>query len=423
MSKTKIKEVILAAVGGKPHITEKGPHYSWPPVTTVVMQKLLRQAVKALSIYDRSGIFAEFEDLFAEMHGRKRALLTSSGTAAIHSMFYAAGFKAGDEVIAPAYTFFATVTPLLFTGAVPVLCDSDENGNIDPTEIERKITPRTKGVIVTHMWGVPCQMDKILSICRRHKLLLLEDCSHAHGGTYKGKPLGSFGHMAAWSIQGAKNVSGGEGGVFATDVDDFYYKALIFGHYNKRCKQEIPETHPLRPYATTGAGLKFRAHPLAVAVAFECLKKLPVHVKQRQVFAEMMTRQIGMFPGLRPPKIPSGSQASWYNLVFQYRMEDLDGLPIDRFFEALKAEGLAEVDRPMSTSPLNLLPLFQRPEFLFPQYNGRPFSYRPGDFPNAERFYKNAIKVPVWAFPRDVGYVEAYIEAIQKVLIRYKQLL
>ena len=199
----------LAILGGKKSVTKRPPHFLWPLINKNTERAVIRQLRDSISIYDKSGIFDEFENAFAKLHDRKYALLCSSGTLAIHSMFVADGFKEGDEVICPAYTFFATVTPLLSTGAVPVLCDCDENGNIDPEEITKKINERTKGIIVTHMWGVPCQMDRISKICKDNKLLLLEDCSHAHGAKYNGKIVGSFGDLAAWSLQGQKNITGG----------------------------------------------------------------------------------------------------------------------------------------------------------------------------------------------------------------------
>src|SRR3989338_4768900 len=307
-------------------------------------------------------------------------------------MFVAAGFRPEDEVICPAYTFFATVTHLLFTGAKPILCDCDSNGNIDPAEIEKKITPKTKGIVVTHMWGVPCQMDKIVKISKKNNILLLEDCSHAHGARINGKIVGSFGDMAAWSLQGPKNVTGGEGGILVMSNKEFYYRALLLGHYNKRCRQEIPNTHPLYQYATTGMGLKYLAHPLAIALAFETFKKLDAYLSIRDEYANKIQKA-------------------------------LKNLPIEVFFKAIQAEGLVEADRPGSTSPLNLLPLFQNPSELFPIYKSNPFSYSPGQFPRAEQFCQNAIKLPVWAKRKDSGIVNAYIRGIQKVAKNYKQLL
>lgn len=413
----------IAANGGAKTLVSKGPHYVWPPITKAVERSVLKQLHTSVSIYDRSGIFKEFETEFAKYHGRKYALLCNSGTTAIHSMFIAANFKEGDEVICPVYTFFATVTPLFFTGAKPVLCDCDVNGNIDPSEIEKKITHKTKGVIITHMWGVPCQMDKIVKICKKHKLLLLEDCSHAHGARYNGKLVGSFGDMAAWSIQGPKNVSGGEGGIFATDDEDFYYYALLLGHYNKRCKQEIPTTHHLYRYATTGMGLKYRAHPIAVAIAFETFKKLDAYLSVRNQFSRKILYALRDVTGLEPPHITNNVDPSWYALVFQYKTDKFQKLSIEKFFSAIQAEGLTEVDRPGSTSPLHLLPLFQNPSELFPSYRKDTFLLKPGDFPKAEQFYENAIKLPIWASKRDTNIVETYIQGIKKVVDNYRQLL
>src|SRR3989344_660907 len=410
----------LALLGGKAIIPKPPPRFIWPPITKEVEMAVVKQLHETISIYDRSNIFEDFENSFASYHKRKYALLCSSGTLAIHSMFVAAGFKERDEVICPAYTFFATVSPLLSTGAVPVFCDAGENGNIDPREIERKITKKTKGVVVTHMWGIPCEMDAIVKICKKNKILLLEDCSHAHGARYGGNVVGSFGDLAAWSLQGQKNVTGGEGGILVTDNDEFYYRALLLGHYNKRCKQEIPKMHPLAKYAVTGMGLKYRAHPLAIAVARVMFKNMENYLQVKDFFAEYIISNLQGTRGLRMPSLKSSVRPSWYALVFQYHGEELGGLPIERFAEALHAEGLIDVDLPGSTAPLNLLPLFQTPNELFPNYS---FSYAVGDFPRVEKFYKNAVKLPVWAFRKDKFVVNAYIKGIKKVLIHYKDLL
>ncbi len=419
------KKERLAILGGPKTVKIKSSHFVWPPINKKIEKAVIKQLHESISIYDRSGIFKDFEEAFAKYHKRKYALLCSSGTLAIHSMFVAAGFKEGDEVICPVYTFFATVTPLLFTGAKPVFCDIDENGNIDPKEIERKITSKTKGVIVTHMWGIPCQMDEIVKICKKNNLILLEDCSHAHGAKYKGRIVGSFGDLAAWSLQGPKNVSGGEGGILATDNDEFYYRTLLLGHYNKRCKQEIPPNHPFYKYAVTGMGLKYRAHPLAIRIAYEVFKELDKYSEIKRFFAKRMIKELKNLPGisLPPAYFTPDIEPSWYAFLFQYEKEKLENLSVEKFFEALKAEGLNEVDRSGSTCPLNLLSLFQTPAELFPIYRKHPFSYKTGDFPKAEKFYQNAVKLPVWAFKKDLKFVKLYIKGIKKVIENYQDLL
>lgn len=415
---------ILAINGGKKIIKNNYPHFVWPIINNKIERAVVAQLHESISIYDSSGIFERFESDFGKYHDRKYTLLCSSGTLAIHSMFVAAGFQQGDEVICPAYTFFATVSPLLFTGAKPVLCDCDQNGNIDPEEIKRKITSSTKGIIITHMWGIPCQLDKIIQICRKNKLLLLEDCSHAHGARYKGKVVGSFGDMAAWSIQGPKLITGGEGGIFATNNKDLFYKALLLGHYNKRCKQQIPKKHPLYKYAVTGMGLKYRAHPLAIAIAYEILQSMDKDAEIRNKIARLIISRLKKFPCIEmlPAFFDKDCQPSWYALLFRYKSKALDDISSSSFVDALQAEGLREVDIPKTTAPLNLLPLFNNPAELFPLYKQDPFSYKKGDFPMSEKFYNEIIKIPVWSTQSSIKIVNKYIKGFEKVLNNSKEL-
>ena len=412
----------LALLGGPKTIRKKDSHYEWPRIIQTTQNRVLKQLNKSISIYDKSGIIDKFEKKFAQYHKRKYALLTSSGTAALHSIYVGANLQSGDEIICPAYTFFATVTPLFFTGAIPVLCDADKSGNIDPNKIEKLINHRTRGIVVTHMWGIPCEMDKISSLCKKHNLLLFEDCSHAHGAQYKGKLVGTWGNASAWSLQGQKIISGGEGGILLTDSEEIYYRALLLGHYNKRCKQEIPKEHPLYQYTVTGMGLKYRAHPLAIAIASEQMSHLDRWLSQKRILSKIMIKRLERLPGIHCPKIPKYSKPAWYAFTFQYEQRELGGLPIEGFYEAIKAEGCIEADRPGSTCPLNLLPLFQDPSKLFPSYNGK-VKYQPGDFPVAERFFENLIKLPVWVHKSDVKLVNKYMDAIEKVITNYRELL
>jgi len=191
--------------------------FVWPRIDSNIRQAVLSQLDQSISIYDRSGIIKSFEDEFALYHSLTHALLCNSGTNALHSAYVAMNLHKGDEVLVPSYTFFATVTPLLWTGATPVLCDCDDYGNISIEEIKRKTNKKTRAVVVTHMWGIPCDMENIQAHCKLKKLLLLEDCSHAHGATINGKRVGAFGDLAVWSLQGQKTVTGGEGGILCTN--------------------------------------------------------------------------------------------------------------------------------------------------------------------------------------------------------------
>lgn len=410
----------LALFGGEKTININQPHYIWPPITNETRQAVLQQLDESISIYNRSGIIAELENNLAQYHGVKYALLTNSGTTALYSMFVGAQLGKGDEVICPTYTFYATVTPLFFTGATPVLVDCDINGNISPEAIRKKITSKTKAIVVTHMWGIPCDMDAITAITKEHNLLLLEDGSHAHGATYKGQKVGSFGTASAFSLQGQKTLSGGEGGFLLTNSEEVYYRALMLGHYNKRCRQEIPSEHYLYQFAVTGMGLKLRIHPLAAAIANQQLTHLDEILAQRRQILEVFKSELQGLSCICFPTISPEIEPSWYALVLQYQSQKLGNLSPDKLYEALQAEGCNELDIPNSTCPLNYHPLFTQPQTLFPQHESMATNLH---FPNADLFYQQALKLPVWHEAKDIQLVKLYAQAFKKVINNYQELL
>ncbi|MGP3928268.1 DegT/DnrJ/EryC1/StrS family aminotransferase [Streptomyces sp. 8N616] len=150
----------------------------------------------------------------------------------------------------------------------------DDSGQLDLADAARRITARTKAVVAVHLWGIPEDMDALAAFAQERGLMLLEDASHAHGAPWGGQRTGSFGTAAAFSLNGPKPLSAGEGGLVATDDSEIYYRVLLHGQYNKRCRREIPADHPLAEYAVTGMGLKLRIHPLAAALARTQLHRL-----------------------------------------------------------------------------------------------------------------------------------------------------
>ncbi|OKJ97524.1 DegT/DnrJ/EryC1/StrS family aminotransferase [Amycolatopsis sp. CB00013] len=407
----------LALLGGTPVISEPGPHFSWPPLDDGTDRRVLAQLQRSISIYNRSGVIAELETALEDYFGVRHAVLTSSGTAALHSAYVAAGVGPGDEVIVPAYTFLATVTPLLHLGAIPVLADSDDTGNLSVADVAARITPKTVAIMATHLWGIPADIAGLRALADEHNLLLLEDGSHAHGAAVAGRKVGSVGDIAAFSLNGPKPLSAGEGGFVLTNSDEVYYRILMHGHYNKRCKSEIPPSHPLHRYAVTGMGLKFRIHPLAAVISLGQLERLDSYLIGRAEIAGILGEELADVEGLRTPHVTEETLAAWYGYPIIYSVDELGGLPIEKFFEALQAEGLLDVDRPGSTCPLNLLPLFQDPRPLFPHhpYVGQ-ISYRPGQFPVAERLHANTLKLPVWHRERDISLAQKYAAGFRKVV-------
>jgi dTDP-4-amino-4,6-dideoxygalactose transaminase len=402
----------LALHGGEPAVTTPGPHFRWPLITDATREAVLRQLDEAISLYDRSGVIARLEQRLEGELGLPHALLFNTGTSALFAMFVGAGLKAGDEVLCPDYTFFASNSPLFFTGAIPILVDCDRTGNMDPEKARELVTERTRAILVTHLWGVPCDMDPLVELCRERGLLLLEDISHAYGATYNGRLVGTFGDAAALSLQGQKTLTGGEGGVLLTRDDEIFYRALALGHYTKRCLQEIPEGHLLHDYGITGLGLKLRIHPLAAAIAEQQLDTLPAVLAGRRRCARILRRELAAIPGIELPPIPEQADPSWYGLIFHLDRELAARGLAGEVLAALAAEGCAALDHPKITAPVHRFPLFRDPSRVFPGY--APLPER--EYPGTEDFFARAWKLPVWHREEDDALVGQYLEAIRKVM-------
>jgi perosamine synthetase len=410
----------LAIHGGKPVLDRPAPHLNWPPIDSSSALAVVAQLFHQVSVPDRSGVVEELEHRLTDYFGVRHAVLTSSGTAALHSAYAALGLRDGDEVLVPAYTFHATATPLLHLRVKPVLVDCDHNGNLDPEAAEAAITPASAAIVGTHLWGMPARIETLAKIARKHGLALVEDGSHAHGATVNGRKVGGFGRVSAFSMNGPKPLSAGEGGFVLTDDDEIYYRVLLHGQYNKRCRTEIPAEHPLSPFAVTGSGLKLRIHPLAAALALDQLGRLDERLDARRRIADRMLARLRRLPGITTPDVPAAVTPSWYALALTYQPQDLDGLPIETVVAALQAEGCLELDRPGSTRPLNEHPLFQDPSPLFPVLPEPWPRYRPDQFPNAERLQRSTLKLPV---PHDDEELAAsYARAIAKVVTNHRHL-
>lgn len=411
----------LAINGGIPVFSKNDENrFIHPKITKDIEKAVIEQLHESISIYDNKGIFGEFEKDFANYHNTKYGLTFSSGTAALWAMYEGIGLKPGDEVICPCYTFFATVTPILFTGAVPVLVDAGTDGNIDVDEVLRKITNKTKAIVVTHMWGYPCNMDELRKIAKENNVFLLEDCSHAHGATYKDMKVGSLGDAAVFSLQGQKIITGGEGGILITNNKSIKDKALLLGHYNKRCKVELEKHSNLYKYAVTGKGMKLRAHPLAIRMASEYFKQLDQINTRKNEYANLIIKELEGINGIEVQKPKEYCNNSWYAIIIKYNQEKMQGVSRERFVEALHKEGAIEVDIPNSTCPLNKLELFKNPNEVF---NKELECINVNEkFTKAYEFYNSIIKLPVWYNDEDRDVVIKYIRAIKKVCNNIKEL-
>ncbi len=334
-----MKKENLAIFGGAqamPHVPPK----PWRKVTPEVKAAVNRlMDANIVSISDGSGVIAEFEQNFAAMVGCKYALAMNSGTSTLHAAFVALGVGPGDEVLVPAYTWHASITPIIHCGATPVFCDIDPDTlTIDPRDLERRITKRTKAVCIVHIWGNVCHMDAIMAIVKKHGLKLIEDCSHAHGATWRGRKVGSFGDIGCFSMQGAKAVSGGEAGVATTDDPNLFDIMTLVGWCGR---PRIGSNETIRQLGDISLGAKYRPHPWAIAMANEELKRLPQLNAGRSHSYELLNELLQDCPGIELIKPLREAQRGGY-LEFKFKLtrDVLKFATRDRIAEAIQAEGV-----------------------------------------------------------------------------------
>jgi len=329
----------LAIDRGRPEVATKYRE-RWRRVTFSDLVHIARYAWRDVNTLAKGeGPIAEFERNFAALCRTKHALAMNSGTAALHSAYFAVGVKPGTEVIVPSYTFFATVAPVLQCGGTPVFCDIDERTlTADPDDVERRITPRTRAICVVHMWGNPARMDRFAEIARRHRVALIEDCSHAHGAAYRGRPVGSWGHIGCFSLQGEKAVTGGEAGVAVTNDPTLFDTMLVLGHYGRLKNGQVAET-----FQTDGLayGLKYRPHLYAMVLASGSLSRLDELNRRRRRNYEILSAELENCRAVRAVgTYPDATRGGFLEFIVKYDPAHAGGWSRERFIKAARAEGV-----------------------------------------------------------------------------------
>src|SRR5262245_9800844 len=329
----------LAIDRGRPEVATKYRE-RWRRVSLSDLVHIARYAWRDVNTLAKGeGPIAEFERRFAALCETRYALAMNSGTAALHSAYFAVGVKPGTEVIVPSYTFFATVAPVLQCGGTPVFCDIDARTlTADPDDVERRITARTRAVCVVHMWGNPARMDRFAEIARRHKIALIEDCSHAHGAAYQGRPVGSWGDVGCFSLQGEKAVTGGEAGVAVTSDATLFDTMLVLGHYGRLKGGQAADT-----FQTDGLafGLKYRPHLYAMVLACGSLSRLGELNRRRRRNYEILCAELEGCPAVRPVGAhPEATRGGFLEFIVQYDPEHAGSWSRDMFLKAAQAEGV-----------------------------------------------------------------------------------
>lgn len=306
---------------------------------------ILRQAVESQQLWRGTGesIVSQFEDAFAAHLGSRYVLTLSSGTCADETALAGLGLQPGDEVICPATAPIFVSLPVVSIGCVPVFAEVDPRTLIlSPEGIEQRITPRTRAVLVVHLYGQPAPMEEILAVARRHNLKVVEDCAQAYDCTYKGRTVGTLGDVACFSLQQSKHISSGEGGIVATQDPEIYQRAALYSNCGMpwyRYGLQAPAAEPVAGMRTRGHfafGHSYRMSELQGAVALAQLGKIGTFNARRRELVAIMEEELRDVPGVElayvypetvpnywayPVRVPSGlgtyAEINYLEVVFQ----------------------------------------------------------------------------------------------------------
>ncbi len=419
----------LAIFGGEQAVQGAAEDvFLWPIITAEEEEAVLK--VLRSGSMSATDVTVEFEKAFAAWQGLEYALACNNGTAAIHAAMFGCGIGVGDEVIAPSITYWASVAPVFSLGATPVFAEVDPDTLcLDPADLEKRITDQTKAIVVVHYLGHPAEMDKIMAVAEKHQLKVIEDVSHAQGGLYKGRMLGTIGHVGAMSLMSGKSFPIGEGGILVTDDLEIYERALAFGHY-ERFNQNIT-TDYLRQYAYLPlGGYKYRMHQMSSAVGLVQLRHYDQRSKEIRRAMNYFWDLLDGLPGIRAHRVAEetgSNMAGWYYPVGLYRPEELGGLSVTRFAEAVRAEGFTDC-RAGCNAALHTHPLFKTCDVYG---HGVPtrLAHAKGDvrffdqsLPVSEKIGSLIYTIP-WFRKYEPAVIEQYAKAFAKVAKNASQLL
>ncbi|WP_020579858.1 DegT/DnrJ/EryC1/StrS family aminotransferase [Actinopolymorpha alba] len=377
-----------ALVGGTPVRTTPFP--SWPPVSDAMTRAVAEVAEAGVWSAADGPVKTRFEREFAEYHGARHGLAVCNGTISLEIALKSLGIGSRDEVIVPGYTFLATATAVLGVNALPIFVDIDpEFGCLDPAALEAAITPRTRAVIPVHLAGHPADLDRITSIAVKHGLAVIEDAAHAHGASWRGQRVGSFGDFGSWSFQASKNMTSGEGGILVTSDDALADKAWSF-HHCGRARQGEWYDHGI-------LGGNYRLTEFQSALLLAQLANLDHDLARRERSAAILDEGLGRIDGLAPlARDPRCTTHGYHLYQFRYDPDAFGGLSRARFTEALQAEGIP-------ATPGYAVPLDRQGVFAERRFDLRATGYDPDypptrygtlDLPVTERFCAELVWIP-----------------------------
>ena len=352
MTESKSGGIKLAIEGGTPVRTDPLP-WELPGAHWIGQEEreLLDKVVSSASPFryygpDLQGMVDQLEEVFRTRFGRKYALGVNSGSAALHLSLRALGVGPGDEVLVPGYMWVACISAIVRLGAIPRLVDIDQTFCVDPKDLEEKITPHSKVLLLVHMSGAPGRLDRIMKIAREHGLKVLEDCAQAIGSSFKGKPVGSFGDMAIFSFQLNKNMTSGEGGMLVCDDQDLYKQCFAMHDLGYARDDAGRLDTSDENYQMWGIGS--RMSELTGAMALAQVRKLDDITGAMRSAKWRIRKQIADIPGLAFRTIvdPDGDSGPFLICIFD------DGDTCQKFTEALVAEGIRGCEGSLAFIPM-----------------------------------------------------------------------
>lgn len=374
------------AVNGGPKCVTEPISVKWPIVDERDAKHIADVVRAARGGWCRLGLddgeVATFEREWAAYHDAKYCLAVNNGTVAIECALQGLGLRPGEEVIVPSITFVASASGVLMARGIPVFADAiPETCQIDPDDVERKITRRTRGILVVHYAGYPVDLTRIKKIADRHGLFVLEDCAHAHGTEWKGRKVGAIGDVGTFSFQGSKSLTSGEGGAIVTNRQDVYEACWAYHHIGRGLSAQ--------KYQHETVGPNLRLSELQGAILRTQFKKLPAQNKRRMATAAKLSKGLKDIPGIRPLKEDKRVTARGYYFYVLRLDEETWGVPKDKFIQAYNAEG-GRVHSGYNCTVYEL-PVFANNKYDATGYPvtrgkgyGRVVSYKDVHCPNAE---------------------------------------
>lgn len=347
------------------------------------------------------------EKKLCEVTGAKYAVVVSNGTAALHLAAMAAGIKEGDEVIVSSITFAASANCVLYCGGTPVFADIDPyTYNIDPKEIKKLITPKTKAIVAVDFTGQAVKLNEIRAICEENNLILIEDAAHSLGTYYDGKPVGSIADMTTFSFHPVKTVTGGEGGAITTNDEELYKKLRMLRTHGitKNADEMVNESHGPWYQEQVDLGYNYRMTDFQAALLLSQLKKLPAFSIRRKAIVEKYDDAFVMMPQIRIQREILESDTTRHLYVIRLVPGTLNCTKRE-FFDALCAENVCP--------QVHYLPVYWHSYY-------EKLGYKKGLCPNAESYYEEAMSIPLYFSLSDQD-VEDVIAAVKKVVEYYKK--